>query len=434
MKVAPDKPQEEVRRVVLERGKQLLVPTPRLMNSISLLHRVSLGPDKSKQEIKLLASRRELVVVGSVAVDKLGHRVGKGEGFTDLEFGLAASYGMVDQNTVVPSTVHDCQVAESLHEDMFAGHDLPVDIILTTSQMIRVANKLNKPKGILWDLLTEQKISRTPLLQTIKKIEQDKAVNLNTNETEEVLKKSSTCNRVQLGIYFSNIPKDVRASEFKQCLRDISVKFVYVKWKPYKQASIVFFELEELEKKSTGKKENSHQYTKVKEDLDKVKEFQIKKDRKGSRKSRKLRKLNEYDANTGLFISNVPKTLSKPEFVNILEKAHDSPPLMVDWVGRKGYARVFWHSSELAESMLSSLSNSLGGTDIGTDIKVEKYDPSRNIYFQMLNNNDTSIKISNTESNDEIMAGEEESLKEINDLSIKTVSHENDMNTDENST
>ena len=165
-----------------------------------------------------------------------------------------------------------------------------------------------------------------------------------------------------------------------------------------------------------------------------MKEFQIKKDRKGSRKSRKLRKLNEYDANTGLFISNVPKTLSKPEFVNILEKAHDSPPLMVDWVGRKGYARVFWHSSELAESMLSSLSNSLGGTDIGTDIKVEKYDPSRNIYFQMLNNNDTSIKISNTESNDEIMAGEEESLKEINDLSIKTVSHENDMNTDENST
>ena len=182
MKVAPDKPQEEVRRVVLERGKQLLVPTPRLMNSNSLLNRVSLGPDRSKQEIKLLASRRELVVVGSVAVDKLGHRARKGEGFTDLEFGLAASYGMVDQNTVVVSTVHDCQVAESLHEDMFAGHDLPVDIILTTSQMIRVANKLNKPKGILWDLLTEQKISRTPLLQTIKKIEQDKAVNLNTND------------------------------------------------------------------------------------------------------------------------------------------------------------------------------------------------------------------------------------------------------------
>ena len=174
MKVAPDKPQEEVRRVVLERGKQLLVPTPRLMNSNSLLNRVSLGPDKSKQEIKLLASRRELVVVG--------HRARKGEGFTDLEFGLAASYGMVDQNTVVPSTAHDCQVAESLHEDIFAGHDLPVDIILTTSQMIRVANKLNKPKGILWDLLIEQKISRTPLLQTIKKIEQDKAVNLNTND------------------------------------------------------------------------------------------------------------------------------------------------------------------------------------------------------------------------------------------------------------
>ena len=34
----------------------------------------------------------DLVVIGSVAVDKLGHRIGKGEGFADLEFAMAASH------------------------------------------------------------------------------------------------------------------------------------------------------------------------------------------------------------------------------------------------------------------------------------------------------------------------------------------------------
>ena len=54
----------------------------------------------------------ELVVVGSVAVDRrTGRRIGKGEGFADLEWALAASNhgGAVSKNTLVATTVHDCQ-------------------------------------------------------------------------------------------------------------------------------------------------------------------------------------------------------------------------------------------------------------------------------------------------------------------------------------
>ena len=58
----------------------------------------------------------DLVVVGSVAVDRrTGRRIGKGEGFADLEWALAASNhgGAVSKNTLVATTVHDCQASQA---------------------------------------------------------------------------------------------------------------------------------------------------------------------------------------------------------------------------------------------------------------------------------------------------------------------------------
>ena len=52
----------------------------------------------------------DLVVTGCVAVGEDGARLGKGGGFSDLEFALAAAAGLVDERTVVVTTVHDVQV------------------------------------------------------------------------------------------------------------------------------------------------------------------------------------------------------------------------------------------------------------------------------------------------------------------------------------
>ena len=39
-----------------------------------------------------------------------GHRVGKGEGFVDLEYGMMRHMKCVTEKTLIVTTVHDCQV------------------------------------------------------------------------------------------------------------------------------------------------------------------------------------------------------------------------------------------------------------------------------------------------------------------------------------
>jgi 5-formyltetrahydrofolate cyclo-ligase len=54
----------------------------------------------------------DLVVCGSVAVNRQGARVGKGGGFSDLEFALLGEAGLIGPGTVVATTVHPLQVLE----------------------------------------------------------------------------------------------------------------------------------------------------------------------------------------------------------------------------------------------------------------------------------------------------------------------------------
>lgn len=43
-----------------------------------------------------------------------GFRIGKGEGYADMEYGMMASMEAVSDSTVVVTIVHDCQVSNFL--------------------------------------------------------------------------------------------------------------------------------------------------------------------------------------------------------------------------------------------------------------------------------------------------------------------------------
>ena len=187
VKVNPDTPQRPVRQMVLERDKVLLTPQPRLrtgfFSTVSVKDNLpaggtiadltnSKGVAEHGTPIGLDAKYAvDLVVVGSTAVcPSTGARVGKGEGFAELEWGILSLMGNLDAaSTIVVTTVHDCQVVDDMPGGALTKHDVPVDVIVTPTRVIRVGEgRAPKPSGVYWDLLSPQKLAQIRVLQTLK--------------------------------------------------------------------------------------------------------------------------------------------------------------------------------------------------------------------------------------------------------------------------
>jgi 5-formyltetrahydrofolate cyclo-ligase len=119
------------------------------------------GTERRLRELK--GKHFDLVVVGSVAVcPRTGARLGKGNGFNDLEWGILCELGVVDERTKVATTVHDVQVLDLPHF-LCQPHDLPVDIICTPARTIRVRNRRPRPSGVNWSTLSPELSDLAPL-------------------------------------------------------------------------------------------------------------------------------------------------------------------------------------------------------------------------------------------------------------------------------
>jgi 5-formyltetrahydrofolate cyclo-ligase len=178
LKSNPDSPQWPVRQRALEDGKRLYMAVPRLAEEkpFFLLDPEHLAdPPRQASSIKG-ASRSartvdvdelepvDLVVAGCVAVGEDGARLGKGGGFSDLEFAVAAAAGLVDEQTVVVTTVHDLQV-RSAGAIPTAVHDVVVDLVVTPTRVIECPRPgAHHLPTIDWTELTDQKVRAIPLL------------------------------------------------------------------------------------------------------------------------------------------------------------------------------------------------------------------------------------------------------------------------------
>ena len=184
VKVNPSLAQMILRRIVLDEKKVLVVPCPALEK---YEEKLVVDDEESKQKVfcyrvdgakttlkankdimtkKGIASwgdpllddwstcpRIDIVVVGSVAVTKSGRRLGKGLGYAELEWAILYEMGVVDQSTLVITTVHEDQIVpeDELSAELQEDHDLPVDIIVTPKRTYHVNPKIDKPDcGILW--------------------------------------------------------------------------------------------------------------------------------------------------------------------------------------------------------------------------------------------------------------------------------------------
>lgn len=219
IKVNPDTPQRPVRHAVLAGKKTLLTPQPRLrtgffstvdMSTLPSLVQIedcttSKGVAKWGTPVTLHDSYTvDLVVVGSTAVcPTTGARVGKGEGFAELEWGILSAQGNLDPTTtLVVTTVHDEQVVSDIPAGSLTKHDVPVDVIVTPTRVIRVPNRAPKPSGIFWDLLSPQKLGQIRVLRQLKEeIEQREGRPLPTGPDEVLppVAKKSGRNRKKKG-------------------------------------------------------------------------------------------------------------------------------------------------------------------------------------------------------------------------------------------
>ena len=179
VKSNPDQAQRPLRQLALEQGKLLYMAVPRLKDERVFIEldpgRPEVDPRKASTISGAFKIGRpvyvhemkpvDLVISGSVAVNREGVRVGKGGGFADLEYGLAAAAGILTPDTPVITTVHPMQV---LDEQLpWTQHDVPLDIVVTADEVIRCTGGragLPRPSGVYWDDLDERKIRSIPLL------------------------------------------------------------------------------------------------------------------------------------------------------------------------------------------------------------------------------------------------------------------------------
>ncbi|XP_041314807.1 methenyltetrahydrofolate synthase domain-containing protein isoform X3 [Pyrgilauda ruficollis] len=283
VKINPDAPQRNARFLTLEARKTLLVPTPRLRSG--LFNRIVPPPGATKEMLRRCATSQgvrdysvpvgldgkaqvDLVVVGSVAVSEKGWRIGKGEGYADMEYAMMVSMGAVQEDTPVVTIVHDCQVLD-IAEELLGDHDLTVDYILTPTRTIQTNCKRPKPQGIMWHKVSSEMLGKIPILKTLRCREKQagKDVTLqdehpalaDTNRAAISNKKVMAANpqpwaapgSAPVGephvesdpgnpkfegsdtittVYVGNLPGSLRVSQLKNALRELQVVPVALKW------------------------------------------------------------------------------------------------------------------------------------------------------------------------------------------------------------
>jgi len=177
LKCNPDSPQKPLRALALREGKTIYVAVPRLRETRCFLE---LDPRRVPQIAAAVTiegaarfgrpvhprdmPRIDLVICGSVAVDKDGRRIGKGGGYYDLEFALGRELGFIDARTPIATTLHPLQLVTGPLP--VTKHDFWIDLVGTPDELLQF-KPVARPSGILRNDLTVDLIESIPILREL---------------------------------------------------------------------------------------------------------------------------------------------------------------------------------------------------------------------------------------------------------------------------
>lgn len=179
IKSNPDSPQKWVREQALKHGKTVYMAVPRLKEEKCFL---KINPKKiqninqastikgafryGEQVYPDEMEKVDVIIIGFVATNKQGAKIGKGGGFSDLEYAIGREFDIVNENTPTISTVHPFQIVDYMLP--MEKHDVSLDYIITRDDIITTNTTYKKPEGIDWDIIGD-KINEIPLLQKLRK-------------------------------------------------------------------------------------------------------------------------------------------------------------------------------------------------------------------------------------------------------------------------
>lgn len=184
VKSNPDAPQMPLRLRALQAGKTLYMAVPRLREVKCFVE--LLRDDLQAKGVALeeaagvkgaLAHGRpvafeemqpiDVVLVGCVAVSRIGGRTGKGAGFADLELGILRQFGLVNASTPIATTVHPLQIVASDALPM-TPTDSALHWIATPDEVIETHTPFRQPAGIAWDLIQPDQFESIPILNQLR--------------------------------------------------------------------------------------------------------------------------------------------------------------------------------------------------------------------------------------------------------------------------
>lgn len=175
IKAVPDKAQLPVRVRALQEGKLVYMAVPKLAATrpFYLLDPATLTvPPHEAASSKKAATIAgtigvndmepvDLIVCGSVAVNRDGVRLGKGAGYSDIEVALLQEAGLIGPATTIVTTVHQLQIVDDDLPE--TDHDFSVDLVVTPDEVIECGPP-RRPRGLIRDQLTDDQLAAIPVL------------------------------------------------------------------------------------------------------------------------------------------------------------------------------------------------------------------------------------------------------------------------------
>lgn len=175
VKAVPDHAQLPVRVRALQDGKIVYMAVPKLADekpfylldpqTLPVPPEVAASSHAARSVARTVRldemSPVDLVVCGSVAVNRDGVRLGKGAGYSDIEVALLHEAGLLQPETIIVTTVHSLQVVDDQLPE--SEHDFGVDMIVTPDEVIYCPSP-RRSSGIIWEHLGSEKINAIPVL------------------------------------------------------------------------------------------------------------------------------------------------------------------------------------------------------------------------------------------------------------------------------